>query len=123
VTTQVGYDRNRIAVLSQGSCDGVTCFIADALGRGFDFAEMVEGHGRVYLHDPLAVAAAIDPSLIRTEPLHVEIETVGETTRGATIADLRLLQHDHKSKPNVRVGMGIDVVRTKALFEDRLCRK
>jgi inosine-uridine nucleoside N-ribohydrolase len=123
VTTQVGYDRSRLAALTQGSCDGVTCFIADALGRGFDFAETVEGHGQVYLHDPLAVAAAVDPSLIRTDSLYVEVETVGETTRGATIADRRTLRPEHKAKSNVQVGMGLDVGRTMALFEERLCRK
>jgi inosine-uridine nucleoside N-ribohydrolase len=123
VTTQVGYDRSRIAALAQGSSDRVTCFIADALGRGFDFAETVEGHGQVYLHDPLAVAAVLDPSLIRAEALHVEVETAGEAARGATIADRRMLQPEHKAKPNVRVAMGIDVARTMALFENRLCRR
>jgi purine nucleosidase/pyrimidine-specific ribonucleoside hydrolase len=123
VTTQVGYDRNRLAALTQGSCDGVTCFIADALDRGFDFAETVEGHGQVYLHDPLAVAAVVDPSLIRTDSLYVEVETVGETTRGATIADRRTLRPEHKAKSNVQVGIGLDVGRTMALFEERLCRK
>jgi inosine-uridine nucleoside N-ribohydrolase len=75
------------------------------------------------LHDPLAVAAAVDPSLIRTDSLYVEVETVGETTRGATIADRRTLRPEHKAKSNVQVGMGLDVGRTMALFEERLCRK
>jgi inosine-uridine nucleoside N-ribohydrolase len=123
VTTQVGYDRNRIAALAKDSCDGVTCFIADALRKGFDFAESVEGHGQVYLHDPLAVAVAVDPSLVKTESLHVEVETAGEATRGATVADRRILFPQHKTKPNVQVALTLDAARVTALFEDRLCRK
>ncbi|HEX2055075.1 MAG TPA: nucleoside hydrolase [Nitrospiraceae bacterium] len=123
VTTQVGYNRNGIAALAKDSCDRVTGFIVDALGKGFDFAETVEGHGRIYLHDPLAVAAAVDLSLFRLEPLHVEVETQGEATRGVTIADRRMLLPEHKAKPNVQVALGLDVARVTALFEDRLCRK
>jgi inosine-uridine nucleoside N-ribohydrolase len=123
VTSQVGYDRKRIAELAEGSCDEITRFIADALGRGFDFAETVEGHGRVYLHDPLAVAAGIDRSLFTMEPLHVEVEATGEAARGATIADRRILLPEHKTKPNVQVALGIDLARVMRLFEDRLCRK
>lgn len=123
VTTQAGFDRLRIAALAKGSCDRVTGFIADALGKGFDFAESVEGHGRIHLHDPLAVAAAVDPSLVTLEPLHLDVEAAGEVARGATIADRRILSPEHKVKPNVQVALGIDVSRAMALFEDRLCRK
>jgi purine nucleosidase/pyrimidine-specific ribonucleoside hydrolase len=123
VTTEVGVDRQGIARLAKDSCDAVTCFIADVSGRGFDFAESVEGHGRMYLHDPVTVAAVIDSSLVSAEALHVEIETAGEAARGMTIADRRLLLPEHKAKPNVNVALKVDAVRAMALFEDRLCRK
>ncbi len=41
--------------------------------------------GRV-LHDPLAMAAFIDPSIVTTKKCHVEIETSGEFTAGETVA-------------------------------------
>ena len=42
------------------------------------------------LHDPLAVAVAIDPTLVRCEKLVVRVETRGEHTRGMTVADRRV---------------------------------
>ncbi|WP_447600098.1 nucleoside hydrolase [Nitrospira sp. Nam80] len=123
VTTQVAFRRERIAALTKSPCDHVAQFIGDSMGKGFDFAEMVEGHGRVYLHDPLAVAAAIDATLITPEPLHVDVEVAGEAARGMTIADRRTLLPEHKNKPNVQVALGVDALRVLALFEDRLCRR
>lgn len=58
------------------------------------------------LHDPLAVARVIDPSLVTCEPVHVAIETNGEHTRGATVVDL----HGRTGSPaNVQVAVGVDV--------------
>lgn len=39
------------------------------------------------LHDPCAVAWVIDPSIIETKKLHVDIETKGMHTLGATVVD------------------------------------
>jgi inosine-uridine nucleoside N-ribohydrolase len=41
------------------------------------------------LHDPLSAGVCVDPDLVRTEPLYVEIETRGQFTRGMTVADRR----------------------------------
>jgi len=41
------------------------------------------------LHDPLSAGVCVDPGLVRTQPLHVEVETRGQFTRGMTIADRR----------------------------------
>ena len=41
------------------------------------------------LHDPLATALAIDPSLVRTRPLSVRVETSGVHTRGMSVAERR----------------------------------
>ena len=45
--------------------------------------------GSLALHDPMAVAVAIDPSLVTRKKYFVEVETRGESTRGQTIADRR----------------------------------
>lgn len=39
------------------------------------------------LHDPCAVAWVIDPTIIETKRLHVDIETTGKHTLGATVVD------------------------------------
>ena len=41
------------------------------------------------LHDPCAVAALIDPTLITFEPMHVAVELHGEHTYGMTVCDHR----------------------------------
>ncbi|MNH37990.1 Non-specific ribonucleoside hydrolase RihC [compost metagenome] len=41
------------------------------------------------MHDPCAVAYLIDPSLFVTKLCNVEIETLGEFSRGQTVVDLR----------------------------------
>ena len=44
-----------------------------------------------FIHDPLVVASALDRSLVRAEPLFVDVETRGEITDGMTVADRRHL--------------------------------
>ena len=53
------------------------------------------------LHDPLAMALAVDPGLARTRPLEVRVETRGVLTRGMSVADLR-------SHGKIRRGAGKD---------------
>jgi purine nucleosidase len=55
----------------------VVRFLADALRFYFD------------VHDPLVVACALDPSLVRTEPAAVDVDASGGPGDGATIADWR----------------------------------
>ena len=41
------------------------------------------------MHDPFAAAVALDPTVARTRPACVDVETEGALTRGTTIADER----------------------------------
>ncbi|MEZ4707102.1 MAG: nucleoside hydrolase [Caldilineaceae bacterium] len=73
------------------------------------------------LHDPCAVAALIDPTLIEFEPMHVAVELKGEHTYGMTVCDhrhLRGIGNEIKpigkrkgQEPNAEVGLRIDVAR------------
>ncbi|WP_370949107.1 nucleoside hydrolase [Amycolatopsis sp. cg5] len=56
------------------------------------------------LHDPVAVARVIDPSLVSCVDAHVAIETLGEHTRGATVVDFG-------ATPNARVAVALDTER------------
>ncbi len=67
----------------------LTTFLNDA---GRFYFELMQRRGRpraIAMHDPLAVAVALDPSLVRTQALPVVVETRGEHTRGLTLADFR----------------------------------
>ena len=88
------------------------------------------------MHDPLAVGAVIDRSLITTQDMRVDVETRGEFTRGETVAsrhnssDRKVLRGDHyvidgveKVQPNVHVAVESDSRRFIELFISRLAGK
>jgi purine nucleosidase/pyrimidine-specific ribonucleoside hydrolase len=59
------------------------------------------------VHDPCALAAVIEPELLRSVDAYVAIETEGRHTRGATVVDL----HGRLGEPpNARVALELDVV-------------
>lgn len=69
--------------------------------------------GQIY--DACVTAAVIEPQILQTRPMHVDIELFGSLTRGRTVADI---SGYHPTKPNVDVGVGIDRQRfMEILFE------
>jgi purine nucleosidase len=66
-------------------------YIADALRFYMEFHLRYDGFYGAYIHDPLALAAALDPSLVTTEAVHVEVDTARGPADGQTIADWRHL--------------------------------
>ena len=95
-------------------------FISDVTLKGFSFGAEVREHG-LTLHDPLALAVALDPSLVSFEALSVEVECEGSLTRGMTVADQRQLPAQHKRPPNCRVAVSVDAERFLSFFLERLC--
>ncbi len=72
-----------------------------------------------YLHDPLAVGVAIDPGIVETENLYIQVETQGEVTQGMTVADLRPVRR-RDGKPNANVCTHVDADRFLSLFRDTI---
>jgi pyrimidine-specific ribonucleoside hydrolase len=61
--------------------------------------------GGLPIHDAVAVAAVLEPGLLKTCPMRVEIECQSELTRGETVCDV----HGVWDKPpNVEVGLKLD---------------
>ncbi len=77
-----------------------------------------EGFYGAYLHDPIAVAVAIDPTLVRVRSVHVDVETEGQHTRGMTVADFRKLPRQHERTVNVALTLNRE--RFLKLFHERL---
>lgn len=88
------------------------------------------------MYDPLAIAVAIDPTLVQIQDMHVDIETRGEFTRGETVANRsNTLERDEwvgdrymavgidRVKPNVSVSTGVDAERFRRLFIGRMSGK
>lgn len=68
----------------------------------------VEGMAEGPLHDPITVAIAIDRAVATIQRSHVDVETSGEFTSGATAVDL----HDMlRKEPNADIAITLDVDR------------
>jgi inosine-uridine nucleoside N-ribohydrolase len=50
-------------------------FVMEAIGYDIIAHRFLRGSDLIYLHDPLAVAVVIDPTLVRTEPLSLDVNT------------------------------------------------
>ena len=76
------------------------------------------------MHDPLAVAAAVDPSLCEWSDTRVQVETDGRWTRGETVADLKDIRRspwsDWPEPANARVALEVDAASAMARIVQRL---
>jgi purine nucleosidase len=64
-------------------------FVADALRFYMEFHSRFDQFYGAHIHDAFAVAAALDPGLIRTEAAPVDVELEGTLTTGETVTDWR----------------------------------
>ncbi|RUY82330.1 nucleoside hydrolase, partial [Mesorhizobium sp. M7A.F.Ca.CA.001.10.2.1] len=69
------------------------------------------------MHDPLALALAIDPTLVRTRPAHIGVDLSGTYAFGATIADY---WGERGEKDNARIAHEVDADRFFKLMFDLL---
>ena len=86
-------------------------FVRDALRFYFEFHSRYDGFYGAFIHDALAVAVALDPSLGRSEALTVEVELAGRLTAGETVTDWRRASG---RPPNVDIVIEADI---EAFFE------
>src|SRR6476620_7949024 len=72
-----------------------------------------------FIHDALAAAAAIDPGLVTTKAVTVDVELGGTLTTGETVTDWRGVW---KKPPNVDVAIAADADEFLRRFIDRVGR-
>jgi purine nucleosidase len=94
-------------------------YVADALRFYMEFHSRYDGFYGAFIHDPLAVAAALDPSLIKTEALAVDIELGGTLTTGETVTDWRRVWG---REPNLDVAVEADAEEFLSRFVERVGR-
>jgi len=88
------------------------------------------------MYDPLAVGTAIDPSIVVTQAMHVDVESRGEFTRGETVAnrhnavernvlhgDRYIIEGVDHVNPNVQVCTGVNAEKFLQLLNSRLAGK
>lgn len=84
------------------------------------FTRVSRENGRdIFMHDPLALAVAIEPALVTTESLAVEVETQGKHTLGMTLADRRPAGA-FSSTPPIDVATRVNAPAVLALFRQRV---
>lgn len=85
------------------------------------------------MYDPSAVAVAVDPTLVKAQQMHVDVETRGEFTRGETVGnrhggvernvlhgDRYVIEGVDKVSANAKVCVDVDADRLLQLFVSRI---
>jgi len=99
-------------------------YVDDALRFYMEFHSRYDGFYGAFIHDPFALAVALDPTLVRTEALAVDVELGGTLTTGETVTDWRRSwgrppNLDIGVEANVRAFMDRFIERVGALAEGR----
>jgi pyrimidine-specific ribonucleoside hydrolase len=114
----VGLDVTHAAVTAPGDWDALRGGgpVAKALLGMVDHytAYYVEttGSDAIPQHDSLAVAAVINPGLVTTRRLHVDVECAGALTRGMTVVDVDGVS---AAEPNTDVALEVDAAFNRLL--------
>jgi inosine-uridine nucleoside N-ribohydrolase len=93
-------------------------FLAATSRPWLRFAMEVRGLPGFWLHDPLALAYALDPSILRLTPMHVAVSLGGELTAGHLLGypeSARFL-YPAPGPVNARVALDLDEPRFMDLF-------
>jgi inosine-uridine nucleoside N-ribohydrolase len=109
----VGLDVTHQTIVSRGQWEriGAGASTTAALLRQIGARTFTErGMDGFYIHDPLAVAVALDPTLVATEPMAIEIALAGE----------RQGQTTPVGAGRVRVATSVDTSRFDRLFAEMI---
>ena len=91
-------------------------FVVDAVQNVFALYRQLGREPIVYLHDPLAVGAAIAPEFLRAETLYIDIETSGNLTIGQVVTDRRGLPPPYRLGKPVNCAMHVNAEAFLSLF-------
>jgi purine nucleosidase len=109
-------DPARGEAAASSATHAVVRYLEDALRFYMEFHSRYDGFYGAFIHDPLAVAAALDPSLVRAEEVAVDVELEGTLTTGETVADWR---RTWNRPATLAVAVGADI----ATFFDRFVER
>lgn len=116
--TLVGLDVTQQVILTQDHINEIqkentviAKFIADIANFYSRFHMGING---CYLHDPLAAAVALDPMLIKTEKMNIEVICDNNPKLGQTLVSSR------KNSPKIKVAVKVNVERFLRYFIDTI---
>ncbi|MEX1140678.1 MAG: nucleoside hydrolase [Bacteroidota bacterium] len=106
LTEQIVLMRAELEYRAKRRPNPVSRFIRRSTRSYMAYHRTTEGFNGGYLHDPLAVAAAIDESWFRWTRTEARVETKGQWTRGMTVADFR--KRSGANRPAVSVALSVE---------------
>jgi len=109
-------DAERLRALGTPAGEAAYRFISKRI-EGYDATQPMHRAGAAPVHDALAVCAVIDPSVITTHFIPVDVETGGFLSDGRTVCDFRFRGH---RPANVHFAMDADEPRFVAMLTDIL---
>jgi len=122
--TMVGLDVTNKALMSFEEIEGIIAdngLISSKVGPLLKFFananKKIFGLNGAPIHDALAVAAVIDPSVIKTKFLNVAVEVSSDLSRGATLVDIYGATN---RKPNADVALEVDTPKFVSFMLDSI---
>ena len=125
VTEQVWMTRDDVeGVCAAAPRSELATLLGQAIPFYIDFYASTGRYDGAAMHDPLTVAAAIDPSLCGWTETRVQVELDGRWSRGETVTDLKDIRRspwsDWPATENARVALSVDAHRAMDLVTGRL---
>jgi purine nucleosidase len=111
VTTQVRIGPADVARIRTGGGP-----FRQAVAEQIDRYPSYRRRGYTFLHDPLAAAVMVDPSLVTLEPLQVEVELGGRLAAGATL----VRAPDPAGPPPAQVAVAVERERAERFVVGRI---
>jgi purine nucleosidase/pyrimidine-specific ribonucleoside hydrolase len=116
LTEQVVLTIAELRRLVQTRRNRVLSFIMKFTAQYMRYHKQTLGFEGAYLHDPMAVAIAIDPSLAKCASARVTVESKGRLTRGLTSAERRTRTEHGRTE----IAVSIDREKFVRLFHSRV---
>ena len=121
--TMIGLDVTHKALMSRAHAERLRASgrTGTMVAELFDFFSQF--HLRQYgreespIHDAVAVAHVLDPTLVETKHVHVTVDTESELCRGRTVADIH---RRTDNEPNAHVGVDVAGERFMELLLERI---
>ncbi len=111
-------DCARLRNLGTPAGEATAAFVEQRI-KGYDAIQPMHRLGAAPVHDALAVCAIIDPTVIETVHVNVDVETTGELTLGRTVCDT----HQRSGRePNAHVALDADEPKFVRMLIDILGR-
>ena len=125
VTEQVWLSSEDVdAICAPAAGSALAGMIRDSIAFYADFYASTGRYEGACMHDPLAVAAAIEPALCTWADTRVQVELDGRWTRGETVTDLLAIRSspwsDWPAAENARVATSVDGPAVVARMVERL---